>query len=914
MRSFRPGPLLTPLTTGDSNRSSVITSDGDGSSADKEGGAAMGGFLKSLVIVRGRNAAKTIARLSGVAGAGAILVVGVMASPAGAVAAARPHVRPLACTDSWKTAASGPWSTPANWSTGAVPTSSDNVCITIAGTYAVTISGSASAGTIVLGTSSGKESLKIIGNASTSSTLNLSAATGSQIKAKGVLKVNSKNVSGAGFAMIAGGPTVDLVNNGTILTAGGTDAPNYVRVNITNNSGGTVKIKGANTKEDSGAGPTTLTNHGTFTVTSTGNFAVSGGSSFTQAGGTLSNGGTIAESNGTFTQSGGTDSGNTISVTTATLVDSSGAGSFDLFGSDTLSGTIPSGQTVNVIGNPSSNAEATLGTNVINNGTFELDSLTTSGSGFAMLYQSSSDFTFTNNGTFETLGATVSADYLRAQITNGTTGTLTIGGAQTAEDGAQGATNITNNGTLSVGSGGGLVVGGASSFTQSAGTLTNSGSFAVSSGTFTQSGGTDSGNAISMTTSTLVDSAGGGNFNMFGSDTLSGTLPAGQTVDVIGNPSSSATITLGSNVTNNGTFELDSLTTSGSGFAMLYQSSSDFTFTNSSTGTFKTLGATVSVDYLRANITNDSGGTFTIDGANTSEDGAQGVTTLTNDGTLTTAVGGGLVVGGSSSFTQSAGTLTNSGSFAVSSGTFTQSGGTDSGNAISMTTSKLVDSAGAGSFDLFGSDTLSGTIPSGQTVDAIGTPSSSATVTLGSSVTNNGTFELDSGTASGSGYAMLYGSSSGFTFTNAGTFKTLDATVAADYLRANIVNDIGAAITVDGVQTKEDSGQGATSITNGGTLSVGDGGNLSISGGSSFTQSAGGTFSPTVDATTGVWGITGGSDTVAGTLSVNTVGSPTVGNTYNVIGGATSVTGTFSTVVGSYTVTYTATAVTVKVT
>ena len=429
-----------------------------------------------------------------------------------------------------------------------------------------------------------------------------------------------------------------------------------------------------------------------------------------------------------------------------------------------------------------------------------------------------------------------------------------------------------------------LKVSGNCSFTQSAGTLTNSGSFSVSNGSFDQSGGTESGTAISITSSTLVDSAGGGSFDLFGTDTLSGTLPSGQTVDAIGNPASNVEVILGSNVTNNGTFELDSQTTAGSGYAMLYQSTSDFTFTNSGTGTFETLGATVSPDYLRADITNNTGGTLSIDGAETAEDGGNGATTFVNNGTLSVGAGGALTVSSGCSFTQSAGTLTNGGALTVSGATFTQSGGTDSGNAITITGSKLVDSTGAGSFDLFGSDTLSGTIPSGQTVVAIGNPSSNAEVTLGTNVTNDGTFELDSQAAASSGYAMLYESASDFTFTNAGTFETLGATISPDYLRADIANDSGATITIDGVQTKEDGGNGATSINNGGTLSVGDGDNLAISGSSTFTQSSGGTFSPTVDATTGVWGITGGTDSVAGTLHVNTVGSPTVGNTYNVIG------------------------------
>src|ERR1700722_4765646 len=240
----------------------------------------MGRSIKSVLVARGRNAARTVARLSGGAGAGAILVLGVMAAPAGAATSAT-HVRPLSCTDSWKTATSGSWTTAANWSTGVVPTSSDNVCITVAGTYAVTLTGSGSASTLVLGTTSGKESLKLVGDPSSNSVLTLSAATGSQIKTKGVLKVDSKNVSGAGYAMISGGPTVSLVNHGTFETAGGHDADNYIRVDITNDA--TVKIKGANTVEDSAACVTKVTNNGTFTVTHTGSFTLSGGSSFTQA-------------------------------------------------------------------------------------------------------------------------------------------------------------------------------------------------------------------------------------------------------------------------------------------------------------------------------------------------------------------------------------------------------------------------------------------------------------------------------------------------------------------------------------------------------------------------------------------------------------------------------------------------------
>src|ERR1700683_414477 len=141
--------------------------------------------------------------MSGAAFAGVVLVVGMLALPAGA-ASPKANVRPLTCTDNWKTATSGQWTAPGSWSTGVVPTSTDHVCITLAGTYSVTITGSASAGTIKLGGSSGTQTLKIKGSPAANSTLTLSDATGSQIAKHGVLKMQSKNTAGSGFSDLQG--------------------------------------------------------------------------------------------------------------------------------------------------------------------------------------------------------------------------------------------------------------------------------------------------------------------------------------------------------------------------------------------------------------------------------------------------------------------------------------------------------------------------------------------------------------------------------------------------------------------------------------------------------------------------------------------------------------------------------------
>ncbi|MFZ0665163.1 MAG: hypothetical protein WAM97_05365, partial [Acidimicrobiales bacterium] len=157
------------------------------------------------------------------------------------------------------------------------------------------------------------------------------------------------------------------------------------------------------------------------------------------------------------------------------------------------------------------------------------------------------------------------------------------------------------------------------------------------------------------------------------------------------------------------------------------------------------------------------------------------------------------------------------------------------------------------------------------------------------------------------GSAELYGPTD--TLTNAGTFETVGGADNGIYLRTNVTNT--GSMTIDGITTDDGAG-GSTTVTNEGTFSVADGEGITFSGNSGFTQTASAFFKPTVDSSTGVWGITGGIDQVGGTLDITTVGSPTNGTPYNVINAATSVGGTFSTVDGTYTVTYTTTAVTAK--
>ena len=63
----------------------------------------------------------------------------------------------------WNAAVSGNWNTPGNWNPAQVPTSADDVSITLAGTYTVTVDVAASANSLTLGGSSGTQTLAIGG-------------------------------------------------------------------------------------------------------------------------------------------------------------------------------------------------------------------------------------------------------------------------------------------------------------------------------------------------------------------------------------------------------------------------------------------------------------------------------------------------------------------------------------------------------------------------------------------------------------------------------------------------------------------------------------------------------------------------------------------------------------------------------
>ena len=794
------------------------------------------------------------------------VTVGLTAAPAGAQPA---------CTDFWQTALTGTtnWNTAGDWSTG-IPTGTTVACIFAAGTYTVDLTGSANVEAIEVGDgNTGTQTLEVDGSA-TSVQLGLASGDTSEVGGNGVLTLAPNNTGG--YAMITGGTDITVASGGTLTTTG-PNSTAYLRTPITNQSGGTVTIGAATTAQGS---DTLTSNAGTFTVSGGGGYTLSGGSSFTDSGGTLTVTGSMQQDAGTFTQSGGTESGNPVTVDGgATLADSAGTGAFDVNGSSSLSGTIPSGQTVNVDGSGTS-VQLTVATGVTDDGTLDLSP---GGGGYAML--TGGTLSVGSGANLATVPGSSSDAYLRTAITNDAGGTVTIGAPNTVQDSN---TLTTSSGAFTVSSGGAYTLSGGSSFTHSAGALTLTGSMTQDAGTFTQSGGTESGNPVTVDGgATIADSAGAGAFDVTGSSYLSGTIPTGQTVNVSG-AGTSVSLTVNAAVTVKGTLDFSP---GAGGYAMLAGAGP---VTVKSGANLATVPGSSSDAYLRTAITNDAGGTVTIGAPNTVQDSN---TLTTNSGTFAVSSGGGYALTGGSSFKDLTGTLTVTGSMILDAGTFTQSGGTESGNPVTVEGgATIADSAGTGAFDVTGSSNLSGTIPSGQTVNVSGAGTSVA-LTVSAAVTVDGTLDLSPG---GGGYAMLSGAGP-LTVASGGNLSTVAGSSSAAYLRTPITNDAGGTVTIGAPNTQQDSD---TITSNSGTVQVLNGGQLALSAGSTLVNSSTATVGVTVNGTDG--DIAGAGVTDAGTLAVSTVGTPTTGTMFTPISGP-SATGTFSAFdfeTDSYTVTY----------
>lgn len=444
-------------------------------------------------------------------------------------------------------------------------------------------------------------------------------------------------------------------------------------------------------------------------------------------------------------------------------------------------------------------------------------------------------------------------------------------------------------------------------FLNTAGSLNVLGNFTLDNGSYTQKDGVTTGKGPTLIHATLNDiGSGGGPITIeAGASFLTGAVPHGQTLTVDG------PLFIGSSVTNNGDIVLK--TNGVLGLAGLINGITGGLANAGEVqnhGTIETVGSGQAEIAIK--VTNFSDGLVDITQGSTVQDFAT-PNVFDNQGTFTVEPGATYTVKNFSKFTNTAGSLNAkvdgtamdaAGAFVVDLATFTQVGGALTGAGPVFTDGSVLNDLGSGAGPitvrsrLNGREVgLSGVVPAGQTI----TLDSSVDLTelrLDTAVTNNGTIVLKdpSGTRN-----ALFTVGSGSLVNNA----TINAEGIGNGKRINlpVTNSAGATIDLKAGTVVQDAG---TATTNNGTLVIEPGAGYQLNNGtaSNFTQGPTGSLHLTATTPTpgpaAVTAITAGgssnpgSVTLAGELTVNTVGTPIIGARYHAIAQVRT-TGTFST-------------------
>jgi hypothetical protein len=350
------------------------------------------------------------------------------------------------CTDKWVGPTSGTsnWNTSADWSAG-VPKGSSVACIQKAGTYTVkaTTPGDAAAAVVVGGATKGTQTFKIDG-------INFPITQPSEVLKGGVLSLTPTSSGDADISATGTTVSLTIAAGGTLSSAGTSHAAQVGTPLLVNK--GTVSLAAASNNDNAG----TTTDEGSFTVAS-GATLTSSSTDFTHSAGKLTVHGTF-DSENTFTQSGGTETGNPVTQNAGTFVDSAGIGSFIAYQA-TIEGTIPAGQTVTNLAAPgnSNDSIGTASAGVTVDGTLickttssTICSLSTAGDWPGI--------TVASGGTLSTTGPGNASAYvnLSANMDVKAGGTLTIANPATMVN----AFTLTNSGTWQVTAAGNITIGG----------------------------------------------------------------------------------------------------------------------------------------------------------------------------------------------------------------------------------------------------------------------------------------------------------------------------------------------------------------------------------------------------------------------------------------------------------------------
>jgi hypothetical protein len=751
------------------------------------------------------------------------------------------------CTDSWKNAESGSWFTAANWSTGSVPSSTDEACITLSGTYTVTMtqnSGTVSVQSLTLGGASGTQTLAVGSSCSVNAVLATTA--GITNGANGTIVLT--NGDGCGDGVTLTGP---IENAGTIVSEPEHGGTRTIQGSLTNT--GTLKI---NTNTSYNGASSTLTNEGALDVAEGEQLSVSNKGSLTNGGdGSITgtgSGNVFMGSETSFTEGAGTTNGSEPVIVddgSLTYNAGGGAGPISLRGSSSLSGSISAGQSLAIQSTCSENVTATAAAGLSNGGTITLTNGDGCGDNATLTMPTG---TLTNSGKLVTEVDHGGTRTLQASITN--TGAVEIG-ANTAYNGA-GAV-LTNEKSFSVGEGIQFTVTNSGSFTNGTGgsIASSTGNVFMSSGTtFTEGAGSINGKKpVIVDDATLnYTGAGAGPISLRGSSKFSGTLAKEQLLSIESTCGENAVATA-EGVTSAGTITLTNGDGCGNNATLSIPSG---TLTNS--GKISTEPEHGGVRAIQGNLKNT--GKLAINAA-TAYNGADAL--LTNGGAVVLAESKQLSLSSGASFTNVAGgkITANPGSDVfLTGGTFTEGQGTTAGTKPVFVDDGALDYTGEGEsrIGLRGASTLSGNVAAVQSLTLESTCGENAVVTTEASYTNAGTITLTNGDGCGNNATL---DTSAGTLTNSGTIIVQPEHGGVRTLEGNITNTNTITLnasTSDPTKEAVVLNEGTINIANGASFSLnsdatvtnGKGGTIAGSGSGTLAQTSG-TFDQAAGTTTG---------------------------------------------------------------
>jgi filamentous hemagglutinin len=761
-----------------------------------------------------------------------------------AIATWSASARASGCANTFKNTAGGSWFTAANWSKEKVPAAGEEVCITEPGTYTVEMAQgpAVSLKTLTVGATSGTQTLAVESTGGANAVLTTSEGLAIGTHGAVTMTNNAADKDENGVTLI--GP---ITNAGTLSSEKGNGSGGNRSIQGSLKNTGTLTIA-KNTEYNSNEA-VTLTNEGSIDLAEGATLRVSSKGKVLNTSGKIAATGSgnvlVTGSETSFSQGAATASGTlpVIVDDSALKYTGSGASLIAIRGTDTLAGSLSSGQSLQIQSTGGENAQVTITESISNGGTIALTNASDGDENNETLIVTKGD-TLSNSGALAsekgngsgggrsiqgnvkntgTFAVNKNTEYNGESATLTNEGTLEVANEKTLHvSNAGGVVNTTGGKILAAGSGVVLVQGSGTSFKQGAGTASGTLPVIVDDSALTYEG------------------SGASLIAIRGTDTLAGSLSSGQSLQIQSTGGENAAVTVTESISNGGTISLTNASDGDENNETLIVTKGD-TLSNSGTLASEKGNGSGGGRSVQGNVKNT--GTFAVN-KNTEYNGESA--TLTNEGSIDVAEGAELHVINEGGVVNATGGKILAGAsgvvFVQGSGTsFKQGAGTTSGTLpVVVDDSALTyEGSGASLIAIRGTDTLAGSLSSGQSLQIQSTNGENAAVTAAASFTNAGTIALTNAN-DGDGNSETLIIAKGETLTNSGTLASEAGNGGGRSVQGNVTNTGTFAVN----RTTEYNGS-AANLLNEGKIVIATGVALNVSGGSTVVNATGGNIEAT---------------------------------------------------------------------